>query len=88
MNCSTQKIYPPKNSECDLICNKGLCSVIKVRISKYDPFGLGKALNPMTNVLIRERRGKPWNYRDTEKAAYVRIEVMLSQTKNARHHQK
>lgn len=52
----------PKTCECNLVWEKIFINVIKLRIFRLDHTELyGQALNPMTSILIRERR------KDTDK---------------------
>ena len=56
------QICPPGTCECELIWKKCPCSVIKLRILRWDYPGLRQPLNPMTCVLLRDRKEK-----DTER---------------------
>ena len=55
-----------------LFGNKVLAGVIKLRISRQMILDLGWALNPMTDILLREGKG---NLRHREKKRHVKMEA-------------
>ena len=85
---TTQKIDPLRICNCNLIWKRVFASVIKLKISRWYHPRLWWTLNPITSVLIRERRQE-----DTQREeSHVKMEAELQWSshnlRNSGSHQK